>query len=53
MMLPEDMRLWVGRDHFVWFLIEVIEDLDTTALEAHCRPGRAGPGMTRGCWRCC
>jgi transposase len=44
MMLPEDMRLWVGRDHFVWFLTEVIEGLDTTALEAHCRPGKGRPG---------
>ena len=53
MMLPEDMRLWLGPDHFVWFLIEVIERLDTTALEAQASPGKAGPGITRGCWRCC
>jgi transposase len=44
MMLPEDMRLWVGRDHFVLFLIDVIEGLDTTALEAHCSPGKGRPG---------
>ena len=44
MMLPEDMRLWVGRDHFVWFLIDVIEGLDTTALEAHCSPGKGPAG---------
>jgi transposase len=44
MMLPEDMRLWVGRDHFVWFLIEVIEGLDTLALESLGRPGRGRPG---------
>jgi transposase len=44
MMLPEDMRRWVGRDHFVWFLIDVIEGLDTTALEAHCSPGKGRPG---------
>ena len=44
MMLPEDMRLWVGRDHFVGFLIDVIEGLDTTALEAHCSPGKGRPG---------
>jgi transposase len=44
MMLPEDMRLWVGRDHFVWFLIEVIEGLDTTALESLGRPGKGRPG---------
>jgi transposase len=44
MLLPEDMRLWVGRDHFVWFLIEVVEGLDTAALEARCRPGKGRPG---------
>ena len=44
MMLPEDMRLWVGPDHFVWFLIEVIERLDTTALEALGKPGKGRPG---------
>jgi transposase len=44
MMLPEDMRLWVGRDHFVWFLIDVIEGLDTTALESLGRPGKGRPG---------
>jgi transposase len=44
MMLPEDMRLWVDRDHFVWFLIEVIEGLDTTALQALARPGKGRPG---------
>ena len=44
MMLPEDMRLWVGRDHFVWFLIDVIGGLDATALEAAGRPGKGRPG---------
>lgn len=44
MMLPEDMRLWVGRDHFVWFLVDVIEGLDTTALEALGKPGKGRPG---------
>lgn len=44
MMLPEDMRLWVGRDHFAWFLIEVIEGLDTAALESLGRPGKGRPG---------
>jgi transposase len=44
MMLPEDMRLWVGRDHFVWFLIDVIEGLGTTALESLGRPGKGRPG---------
>ena len=44
MMLPEDMRLWVGKDHLVWFLIDVVEGLDTTALRALGRPGKGRPG---------
>src|ERR1700729_1189335 len=44
MMLPEDMRLWVGKDHLVWFVIDVIGGLDITALEALGRPGKGRPG---------
>jgi transposase len=44
MMLPEDMRLWVGRDHFVWFLIDVIGGLDMAALQALGKPGKGRPG---------
>src|ERR1700748_2162546 len=44
MMLPEDMRLWVGKDHLVWFVIDTIDGLDTTALEAHTSPGKGRPG---------
>lgn len=44
MMLPEDMRLWVGEDHLVWFLIDVIDGLDTTALTSLGRPGKGRPG---------
>lgn len=44
MMLPEDMRRWVERDHFVWFLIDVIDGLDTAALQALGRPGKGRPG---------
>jgi transposase len=44
MMLPEDMRLWVGRDHFVWFLIEVIDGLDMTVLQGLGKPGKGRPG---------
>jgi transposase len=44
MMLPEDMRLWVGRDHLVWFLIDVAGGLDVTSLEALGRPGKGRPG---------
>src|ERR1700691_4492407 len=44
MMLPENMRDWVGKDHLVWFVIDVIEGLDITALEGLGAPGRARPG---------
>jgi transposase len=44
MMLSEDMRLWAGKDHLAWFVIEVTGGLDTTALEAHCSPGKGRPG---------
>lgn len=44
MMLPEDMRLWVGKDHLVWFVIDVVGGLDTAGLEGLGRPGRGRPG---------
>lgn len=44
MMMPEDMRLWVDRDDFVWFLIDLVEGLDTAALESLGKPGRGRPG---------
>src|SRR5260370_42584939 len=44
MMMPEDMRLWAGPDHFVWFLVDVIDGLDATALESLGRPGKGRPG---------
>ena len=44
MMLPEDMRLWVDEDHLVWFVIDVIEGLDLTALRSLGKPGKGRPG---------
>jgi transposase len=44
MMLPEDMRLWVDKDHLVWFVIDVIEGLDLTALRSLGKPGKGRPG---------
>ncbi len=44
MMLPENMRDWVGKDHLVWFVIDVIEGLDTAGLEGLGKPGRGRPG---------
>lgn len=44
MMLPENMHDWVGKDHLVWFVIDVIEGLDTSGLESLGRPGKGRPG---------
>jgi transposase len=44
MMLPEDMRLWIEKDHLAWFVIDVIEGLDLTALRSLGKPGRGRPG---------
>jgi transposase len=44
MMLPENMRDWVGKDHLVWFVIDVIEGLDTAGLEGLGKPGKGRPG---------
>jgi transposase len=44
MMLPESMRDWVGEDHLVWFVIDVIEGLGATGLGALGKPGKGRPG---------
>ena len=44
MFLPLDMQSWVPRDHFVWFLVDVAGQLDTSALQAGTSPGRGRPG---------
>ena len=44
MMLPEDMRLWVGKDHLVWFVIDVVDGLEMTALEGLGKPGKGRRG---------
>jgi transposase len=44
MMLPEDMHLWVGKDHLVWFVIDVVGGLDVSGLEGPGKPGRGRPG---------
>lgn len=33
-LLPPDMREWLAADHLVWFVLEVVGRLDTTALHA-------------------
>lgn len=42
MLLPVDMREWLPPDHLVWFVLETVEALDTTALERTRRAGGAG-----------
>jgi transposase len=42
MLLPVDMREWLPPDHLVWFLLETVDALDTSALERTRRRGGAG-----------
>lgn len=44
MFLPLDMQEWVARDHFVWFLVDVVGQLDISAVEAGTSPGKGRPG---------
>src|SRR5271166_5130451 len=44
MFLPLDMQSWVPKDHFVWFLVDVVRQLDSSALQAGTSPGRGRPG---------
>jgi hypothetical protein len=41
-LLPVDMREWLPGDHVVWVLLEVVDHLDITELEA--RYAQGGPG---------
>jgi transposase len=44
-LLPVDMREWLPADHLVWFVLAVVEQLDTSAFRARkvkARSGRAG-----------
>src|SRR3954453_10049098 len=41
-LLPPDMREWLPEGHLVWFLLEVIGQLDTTALHSRSKRGGAG-----------
>lgn len=42
-LLPPDMSDWLPPDHLVWFLLQIVEALDTTALEGATRR-RGGAG---------
>jgi transposase len=46
MLLPIDLREWLPEDHLVWFVLETVEVLDTSALEqtTRRRGGAGAPG---------
>ena len=41
-MLPPDVREWLPRNHLVWFLLDVIARMDTSALHRRAKLGGAG-----------
>lgn len=41
-LLPPNMADWLAGDHLVWFILDVVERLDTSALHAVRRTGGAG-----------
>ena len=42
LLLPPDMREWLPEDHQVWFIAEVVEQLDLRAIEAAYDGSRGG-----------
>jgi transposase len=42
MLLPVDVRDWLPVDHVVWFLLDAVEALDTSALHRRAKLGGAG-----------
>lgn len=41
-LLPPNMGDWLGGGHLVWFVLDVVEQLDTSALHARRRTGGVG-----------
>lgn len=41
-LLPPDMADWLPREHFVWFVISVVDELDVSEFEDRHRLGGAG-----------
>jgi transposase len=41
-LLPPDMREWLPADHLVWWLLEVVDRLDTSVFHQHRRLGGQG-----------
>jgi transposase len=42
MLLPPDVREWLPKGHLVWFLLDVIERMDTSVLHRRSKLGGAG-----------
>lgn len=42
MLLPPDVRDWLPADHQVWFVLDAVDALDTSAFTARARLGGAG-----------
>ncbi len=53
-LLPPSMREWLPEGHLAWFVLEVVERLDTSML--HARHPNDGVGRRAYdptcCWRC-
>ena len=43
-LMPVDMREWLPPDHLVWFVLEVVEQLDTSAFHRRVRKLKAASG---------
>lgn len=41
-LLPPDMRDWLPPEHLVWFVLDVVDQLDTSAFHARARLGGVG-----------
>ena len=35
LLLPPDLRDWVPAEHLVWFVCDLVDTLDLSAIEAH------------------
>jgi transposase len=42
MLLPPDLREWLPDDHLVWLVLQVVEELDLSAVEGRYRLGGVG-----------
>ena len=48
-LLPPNMAEWLSDDHLVWFVLDVVERLDTSGFHQSRRIGGVGRAMTPTC----